>query len=307
MSPVISETRRVDTEGPSREGLEKAVCRRWAASVAGAIGQTFRGGMVENCGRFKFIGGGYKSMPAEQEGHFRIETARQLSGPMSALTNDRVRVVNIIGATQVLKSICGDAWVVYCLEHVLLPMLVLFEDDGKADLYCGMRLMDTIKGHPGIAKMLAESRKESRHNVTGTWLKIAGVELLVAGLNEGNVSTLSWPLVWISEAWQHKNDGLLEKAFKRTDRFANTFKILNESQASLAGSDLHGKAGSAFQVPLVWRCPACDGAQTWEWEHWSYRRPEHFKGRLPRAQVLEILRKYGCEEQVDEVMRHEWH
>jgi len=279
MSPVITDTGHTSTSMPGMEEFYRAQAQRLRAQIK----SPFRGGMVENCARFKFIGGGYKSMPPEQDGHFCIETARQLAGPMAALIDDLVRVVNIIGATQVLKSVCGDAWVVYCMEHILLPMLVLFEDDDKADLYCGMRLMDTVRGHPEIAKLIAESKKESRHNITGTWLKIAGVELLVAGLNEGNVSTLSWPLIWISEAWQHGVDGLLEKAFKRADRFAETCKILNESQAAVAGSDLHSKVAAAHAVPLVWRCPACDGEQTWEWQHWNHRRADDFVARPPRA------------------------
>lgn len=252
------------------------------AAVARQNRPPFRGGLVENCARFRFVGGGYKSMPPEQNGHFRIESARQCTGPMLALTDDRVVVVHVIGATQVLKSMNGDAWVPYVMEHEQLPMLVLFEDDGKADLFCGMRLMDTLKQHPGLAPLLAETKKDSRHNVTGTWIKFPGYELLVAGLNEGNVSTLSWPRLWVSEAWQHGSDGLLVKAFKRADRYGDRAKILNESQASLAKTDLHRAVEKAWPVPLVWRCPACDGEQTWEWPHWNYRRPDDFVPRERR-------------------------
>lgn len=249
-----------------------------------AMRPRFRGGIPENCQRFKFIGGGYKAMPPEQNGHFQLRTARQLAGPMAALVDDFVRIVHIIGATQVLKSICGDAWVVYCMEHVLLPMLVLFEDDPKADIYCSMRLMETINNNPHMAEMLEASKKESRHNVQGTWIKTLYSELLVAGLNDGNVSTLSWPLIWVSEAWQHKSDGLLFKAFKRADRYADSSKILNESQAGLVGEDLHRATQSARRVSLVWRCPKCDGDQTWEHEHWKFERPSDFVPR-PRKQL----------------------
>jgi len=252
------------------------------AEIYAAQGKTFRGDLVANAKRFQFRGSGYDAMPKEQNGHFKIESARQIAGPLRAMLDEAVRVNNVIGATQVLKSLVGDLWVPYCFEHVLLPMLVLFEDDGKADLFCSRRLMDTLKGHPKISKLMAESVKENRHNVTGTWFKIAGAELLVCGLNEGNVSTLSWPLIWISEAWQHGTDGLLKKGFKRTDRYPNTFKILNESQAGEVGSDLHSETKTAHQVPLEWNCPACGGVQTWEWHHWNHRRPADFKPLEPR-------------------------
>ena len=38
---------------------------------------------------------------------------------------------------------------------------------------------------------------------------------------------------------------------------------------------------AAHQVSLVWKCPACDGEQTWEWKHWNFHRPEDF---IPRPQ-----------------------
>lgn len=246
--------------------------------VFSGLSKTFRGGIPENCARFKFSGDGYISMPPEQRGEFQIQSARHVAGPMRALVDDFVRLVHIIGATQVLKSIVGDAWVIYVLEHVLKPMLVLFEDEGKADLYCKGRLMETINRHPFIEPMLQDAKKENRFNVTGNWIKTAMMQMLVAGLNEGNVSSISWPLVWISEAWMHGNDGLMWKAYKRTDRFID-YKILNESQASRAGTDLHKSASEAHQVPLIWKCPACAGPQTWEWHHWNHKRPADFQPR----------------------------
>lgn len=244
------------------------------------LSKTFRGGIADNCSRYRFSGDGYKSMPPEQRGEFQIQSARHVAGPMAALTDDFVRLVHIIGATQVLKSIVGDAWVIYVLEHVLRPMLVLFEDEGKADLYCAARLMETIRKHHHISKMLQATQNENRFNVTGTWIKTATMQLLVAGLNDGNVSSLSWPIVWISEAWQHGNDGLMWKAYKRTDRYPDDHKILNESQASMVGSDLHVSAREAHQVPLIWKCPACQGEQTWEWQHWNHKRPADFTPRI---------------------------
>ncbi len=257
-----------------------ATWQRFEAARARAMGRKrFRGDIIDNCKRFQFIGSGYKAMPAAQNGYFKIESARQVAGPLKALLDEAVRVVHVIGATQVLKSLIGDAWVIYALEHILWPMLVLFEDQDKAELYTRQRFMDTIHNHPELKKFLKEIVDENRHDVTGTRIKGGGAELLVAGLNDGNVSSLAWPLIWISEAWQHHKDGLLEKAFKRADRFPDTCKILNESQASLVGEDLHGKVSKAVPVPLVWRCPACVGEQTWEYNHWSHIRPEDFKPR----------------------------
>ena len=252
------------------------------AEMLKGIGKKFRGTLIDNAKRFRLRGSGYDAMPKQQDGYFKIETARQITGPLLAMTDDAVRENYIIGATQVLKSMVGDLWVPYWFEHVLLPMLVLFEDEGKADLFCSRRLMDTLKFHPKIKKLMAASLKESRFNVAGTWFKIANAELLVCGMNDGNVSTLSWPAIWISEAWQKGKTGLLEKAFKRADRYPDTYKILCESQAGETDSDLAAKVKVAHPVPLEWECPACGGIQTWEWRHWNHRRPADFKPREQR-------------------------
>ena len=243
----------------------------------------FRGGIVDNCKRFRFTGSGYSSMPKEQDGHFQIQSARHLAGIFAALEDPFVRSVHLIGATQVLKSMAGECWIIYHFEHFRLPTLVLFEDEDKARKFASERLITTVKDHPGMQSAIVEQIKDNRFKITQTKIKLPGASLFVEGLNEGNVSTFSWPIIWISEAWQHGNDGLLFKAFKRADRFPDTHKILNESQASLVGTDLHTAVKDVHQVPLTWRCPACDGEQTWEWRHWSFKRPDDFTPRPQKS------------------------
>jgi rubredoxin len=245
--------------------------------VFGSIGKTFRGEIWENCQRFKLIGKAYEAMPKEQDGHFQIRSAHHLKGPLRGLKDAGVRVVVVVGATQVLKSILGDIYVPYAMEHIMRNMIVYFEDDPKAKLFCGARLMNTIQKHPVLSAMISQIDADDN---TKTKIKFPGdVTLQVCGLNDGNTSSLSWPLIWVSEAWQHKKDGLLAKAKKRADRFPNDCKILIESQAGFAGEDLHTEAKSAHQVPLTWLCPECQGRQTWEF---SQRRPGDF---VPRERL----------------------
>ena len=263
----------------------------WRVQQAGwgGVARSFRGTLADNCKRFQFVGDGYKSMPAEQDGHFDIKSARHLNGPLLALLDQFTRYVHVIGATQVMKSLLGDIWAVYLLEHLCAALLVLFEDDPKADLYCQHRAIETVKSHPVLARMIAVANEINRFGTTGTRIKTPYSSMLVAGLNEGHVSSLSWQYIWISEAWQHPKDGLLFKAFKRTDRFQSSYyKILNESQASLADTDLHRAVKDVLQVPLLWRCPACDGEQSWEWRHWSYQRPDDFKPR-PTKKISTVI------------------
>lgn len=254
------------------ESTLEFVVRRLAA-----MEPKFRGEIWDNCARFRLVGSGYKALYEnypEQDGHFNIATARHLAGPLRALRHPDVRKVFIIGAVQCLKSIAGDVWIPYLMEHEPRATLVLFEDDPKAKLYCASRLMDTLYAHPVLKQQIAEI---DRHDATNTKIKLASMVLQVAGLNDGNVSSLSWPNIWISEAWQHQNDGLLVKAIKRADRFPDTCKILIESQPGLAGEDLHREAGAAHPVHLTWACPFCGGRQTWETPNEFGRlRPDEF-------------------------------
>ena len=235
------------------------------------FGRTYRGTIAENARRFRLVGKAYEAMPPEQNGYFDLASARHLAGPLRALQDPAVRIVMIIGATQVLKSVVGDIWVPYVMEHLQRNLLVLFEDDPKAKNYCEVRLMPTVKNHPAIADVLRED--VDRFDNKKTFIKLPTSTTQVGGLNEGNVSTLSWPCIWISEAWQHKSDGLLAKAIKRADRFPHDAKILIESQPGLAGEDLEVLARTAHPVPLTWACPYCGGRQAWDF---SRLRPQDF-------------------------------
>jgi len=242
--------------------------------------EKFKGEIWENAARFKLVGKGYASMPPDQNGHFQIDSALHLRGVLRAQRDPEVRINFLCGATQILKSICGDITVPYWLEHENDSVLCVFEDDPKAKLYVATRLMDTIKEHPEISPLLAglfEEDANARHRVTSTRIRFAGGRLLeVGGANDGLMSSLSWRLIWGSEVWQWK-PGMLGKLIKRADRFEKTCKIFIESQAAPAGSDFDTRSKLAHRVPLTWSCPFCDGRQSWECpQDYSIPRPADF-------------------------------
>lgn len=251
---------------------------RFVQRVSASIVAPYRGGVAENARRFKLPGSAYKSLHdnfPEQRGSFWIESARHLAGPLAALADPAVRRVHTIGATQVLKSVQGDVWIPFIAEHTPGDTLILFETDPKAQLFSEKRLGPTLKEHPVLKDRFKAIQESDRHGVTRTKLKLPGMIIDIGGLNDSNVSTFSYQYVWISEGWQAKSNGMLRKGFKRTDRFPDNCKVLNESQAGMAGEDLHTECKTAHQVPLTWDCPYCIGRQTWEF---SRLRPEDFAG-----------------------------
>ena len=247
------------------------------SKVTSAIVEPYREGVAANARRFTLPGPAYKSLHEnfpEQRDSFWIESARHLAGPLAALADPAVRKIFIIGATQCLKSVAGDIWTPYVMEHCPGNMLVLFETDPKAQSFCDTRLMEVIKSHPVLSQRLAEVTRRNRFDVTTTKIKMAGMTLDAGGLNDSNVSTFSYQYIWLSEGWQAKA-GLIRKAFKRADRYPDTCKILCESQAGMAGEDLHLEASAAHAVHLTWDCPFCGGRQQWEF---AKLRAEDYSG-----------------------------
>ncbi len=227
----------------------------------------YTGSIVDNAKLFRLVGAGYAAMPKEQGGYFDISSARHLAGPLRALLDPEVRTVIIIGATQVMKTIAAELWVIYLIEHALGSIAAYFEDDPKAKLFASTRLMPVLREHPVIKGMLRDIQETvDRFQVTKTEISfLAGRKLNLFGMNDGNTSTLSWPYIWISEAWMAR-PGMLYQAMKRADRYSKTCKILIESQAGDAGEDLDVECQKAHAAPLTWACPYCGGRQTWECE-----------------------------------------
>lgn len=267
-----------------------------------AFSPKFKGEIWENARRFQLVGAGYKSMPAEQNGYFDITTAMQLRGVLKALNDPDVEIVIVVGATQVLKSLAGDIWAIHVVEHETDSMLIIFEDDPKAKLYVATRLMETIKQHPVIAKMISgimEEDPQGRHRIAQTRIRFdLGRLLEVGGANDGMLSSLSWRFIWGSEPWQWK-PGMLPKLIRRADRYdgitAPRRKILLESQAGMDGTDFAMEAAAAHPAPLTWACPHCGGRQSWECpSEYSIPRPADFKPIEPQrhkgteAKQLEI-------------------
>ncbi len=251
-----------------------------SARAAGAFGKGFkvpyRGTVAENAKRFRLVGKAYEAMPAEQNGYFDLDSCRHLAGPLAAWLHPDIRKILVRKAVQTQGSLVVDLIIPYIIEHQPRNTLVLFETDPKALNYCSVRLMDTLHQHPVIGPMISGVESVSRHDITTTYLKLPGMTLMVGGLNDSNVSSLSWPNVLISEAWFHKDDGLLYKAFGRTTQFERDCKILVESQAGMDGEDFARECELATRVPLTWECPYCEARQEFEF---SQTRPDDFVAR----------------------------
>jgi hypothetical protein len=204
------------------------------------------------------------------KGAFDIHSARHLIEPLQAIRNPRIRLVSIRAAVQSLKSLICDITVPYWIEHDPGDTLWLFEDDPKAKLYADSRAMPLIQSIPAIARMLEGI---DRHDQTKTRIKFRHMNLVMCGLNEGNVQSISYRYVIIDESWMAKSNGLIRQAKERAKQYPETKKIIILGQGGLENEDADLEHRQTDQRELNYSCPACGFIQPFEL---SRQRPPDF-------------------------------
>lgn len=195
------------------------------------------------------------------KGRFDINSARHLKEPLEAIRNPAVRLVSIVGAVQTLKSIIADLTVPYWIEHDPGDILWLFEDDAKAKLYAETRAMPLIKSIPAISRMMEDI---DRHEKTKTRIKFNHCNLVMAGLNEGNVQSISYRYVIVDEAWMARANGLIRQAIYRTTQYPDTKKVLIVGQGGYADEDHDEIHKETDMRDIQWACPSCGKYQAFE-------------------------------------------
>jgi len=233
-------------------------------AVAAAWRRPFRGEVYEYAAKLN-LQAGYSV-----KGAVDMNTLRHLLWPLRALRAPWVRLVSLRGAVQTTKSLCADIWVPYLIEHDPGDLLWLLEDDKKAREYAA-RCLTLIKSVPEIAAMLQDVDTSDK---TKTRISFRHMQLLVCGLNAGNVQSLSWRYVIVDETWLHPWDGLIRQAMDRTKQYPNTSKVLLIGQGGWDGDDHDREHRECQQWELGYRCPECGRAQAFEQ---SRERPADFE------------------------------
>jgi hypothetical protein len=241
---------------------------RSAAIIAEALGHPwlppFRGEIYEYA-RALNLQQGYAV-----KGPFDIATARHLIEPLQAIRDPAVRLVSIQGAVQCLKSLIADITIPYWLQHDPGDVLWLFEDDPKARIYAETRAMPLIRGIPAIYRMLEDVE---RHSKTKTKIKFSHCNLVICGLNEGNVQSISYRYIVIDEAWMARANGLIRQAKDRAKQYHDTRKIILIGQGGWEDEDFDLEHKQTDMRELTYACPFCGFRQPFEL---SRLRPEDF-------------------------------
>lgn len=188
------------------------------------------------------------------KGRFDITTAKHIKEPWEAIRNPQVRRVSILGAVQTMKTLLSEIVVPYWIEHDPGDILFLYEDDPKAKTMAETRLMPMLRSIPGIARLMQDV---DRHDKTKTKIYFPHCSLTVAGMNEGNVQSVSYRYVVIDELWMSRANGLARQAIYRTTQYRDTCKVILLGQGGFVDEDADKLHKETDMRELLWSCPSC--------------------------------------------------
>jgi Phage terminase large subunit (GpA) len=198
-----------------------------------------------------------------KRGLFDVHLSRYLIDVFKSLRDPRVRTEVTLKAVQTGGTLVAELRVPYLLEHEPFGgILFLSMDDGFIKDFADTRFMPMLKSIPDVARMIEGL---SRHKNNKLKILFPGNALLMGGLNEGNVQSLSWRNVIIDECWRAKSNGLIGQAEARTSAFQNTSKFHLISQAGVEGDDLDVQWKLTNMKEWCWRCPGCSRLQPYYW------------------------------------------
>lgn len=253
-----------------------------------AFAPRFRGEIWEDDAEVP-MGKGY----ANEGEPFDIESAQYLKPVWRAIKDTRVRLVVIRAAVQMLKTFAGvEKPAAYFIKHDPGDMAIYDCDIEAANDHAKSRFMPFLKSVPGIALQVAEAEANNRFDITTTEFYLPGMTLRLWPLNESSTQRITLRYVFISDAFLSKKTGLIGQAKARTTQHPHDKKIIIESQGGEEGDDFDVEWKTTDMQLIHTVCPECGTGQPWEFHR---QRPDDFAAVLPRASVLEIFKRHGCE------------
>lgn len=251
----------------------------------GAMGQTFRGEIWEDDADNPIL--------AEfLQCYFHRPILRAANLPTT-------RRIVIAAANQIGKSRIGELVMKHRIKHDPGDMVLYDITKEMSDDHMKTRFMPLLKSIPEVGRIISEVEANNRFDVTTTDIQLPGMVLRGRPLNEQWTQRITVRYGLISDAVLAERNGQIRRAFIRSTQHEGEELWVVESQGGIEGDDFTQVMKETDEAELHVACPHCGGVQAFVWHR---EREEDFRARLPRETVLAILRKYGCEQQIDEVM-----
>jgi hypothetical protein len=190
-------------------------------------------------------------------GPFRVERSRYLQFPFELLVNKDVRMLNILKAPRTGGSLVGDIFFHHTRRNAPGPFMWTFQSDDDGGEHWSTRIKPTIEENPALCGQLADLHQRR------TLFEFPELNAYIQGANANSLQRKGIRYEINEEVWLWKN-GLLAEAFARTDDYKSICKILNISQAGIAGDQWDQCCSAARRYDWAVRCERCSHHQPYE-------------------------------------------
>lgn len=247
--------------------LDTRIVNEFLESYSEALQPPFSGSVAEWC---KCI-----DLPNSYAipGKFNVDNSPYLRQPFEDLKNPTVRMINIIGATQIGKSLLAELFIPFIIVNDPGPTLRLHQSDELAATFTETRLIPLLKNCPSVKSMLGLTKFAA----TKKGIILPHMSIKVSSCKESVLHGQSIRFLLLDEA--HLYDvGVIEKALARTTAFAGRRKIVVSSQPNKKGSDLekYYNMGQIFEWQYKCQNKDCGKHQPYRW-YWQ-RKDQTYAG-----------------------------
>ena len=188
-------------------------------------------------------------------GKFRPHQSPWLLPVLSALKDEKYRIVNVLKPTGTGGTLCADLFVAWCVVNRPGNIQWNWNIESLATGHCEERLWPLIDACPPARALYSDNRHElrtlARKFKTGQWLRIqAGTESRLQGKHI--------PIQINDEVWQW-DAGRMREADSRLGAYRRVgmSKQLNISQGGDVGSEWHIRCMAGERVEWRVPCPHC--------------------------------------------------
>lgn len=240
----------------------------------------------------------------QKHGPFDVNSSRYLIEPLKALQDPDIRVVVVMAAVQMGKTLLIDLSIPHWLAcRPNGPVQLTLETDQQAAGHLKNRLYPLMKSSKQLRRILPPIDKE----FTNYGLSIGHCHLYANGAKPSAVQNKSICFACIDEVWRYKNTGFLAEAKARTTAFdiVGKSKTLITSQPGTVNDPMHKEFLSGTQEEWMVPCMGCGKyfIPQWRsqrengsffgilWDNNDTTRPE---GKWNYPELLKTLR-YECE------------
>lgn len=237
-----------------------------------------------------------KSIPySPNPGPFRSENSPWMRAPLEALTDVRIRKVQIVAGIQASKTLGSEIGSAYIIPNMPGPMLWLDQQDDEAKDELESRLMPLWKSTPATKRLISGSRGRNRYKTKRNKVTfLNGMPIWVLGAH--NIKNLQRRSIrWLigDETWQWPA-GHMAEAEARVTAFGWLGKIFFSSQAGEEDDDTDKSYLAGTQEVWHFMClnPECpEPLQPYLLENLDFKdaekRPD---GSRNMDQVMELSR-----------------